>query len=80
MNPLQRLISAYRAAFAGLPRVQDELTAAEDLLADRGRVLLRYSGTEPVARVMVEGEDAGEIEAVAERLSDVIRSELTQKL
>jgi phosphoglucosamine mutase len=50
------------------------ISAAEDRLAGRGRVLLRPSGTEPVVRVMVEGEDealvnqlAGEIAAVVER-------------
>ena len=42
-----------------------------DLLA---RVLLRLSGTEPVIRVMVEGQDAGQVQAEAEKLADRVRS------
>ncbi|MGE5491839.1 MAG: phosphoglucosamine mutase [Actinomycetota bacterium] len=45
----------------------------ESELAGRGRVLLRASGTEPKLRVMVEGEDAGEVERLAERLADAVR-------
>ena len=45
-------------------------------MGDRGRLLLRYSGTEPLARVMVEGEDAGKVEAVANNLAAVIRAEI----
>ena len=46
----------------------------EGKLAGRGRVLLRPSGTEPVVRVMVEGEDAGEVAGHAEALAKVVRS------
>ena len=42
----------------------------------RGRLLLRYSGTEPLARVMIEGERQEEIERQAEALASVIRKEL----
>jgi phosphoglucosamine mutase len=41
----------------------------------RGRVVLRASGTEPVIRVMVEGEDESAIAMHAERLAAVVRSE-----
>lgn len=51
--------------------------AAADLeqqLGEAGRILLRPSGTEPVVRVMVEGEDTGVIRGVANQLADVVRS------
>ncbi|HLU99838.1 MAG TPA: phosphoglucosamine mutase [Acidobacteriota bacterium] len=54
-----------------LPIVSDKIRAIEKQLEGRGRVLVRYSGTEPLARVMVEGEDAAEIEAYAH---DIIES------
>ena len=41
---------------------------AECSLAGRGRVLVRSSGTEPIVRVMLEGEDIGRITAIAERI------------
>ena len=41
-----------------------------------GRVLIRYSGTEPLARVMIEGSDAARIQAMADELAGVIRSQL----
>jgi phosphoglucosamine mutase len=49
---------------------------AEAELAGRGRVLLRYSGTEPLLRVMVEGTDRNEVERIAADLCDVARREL----
>ena len=45
---------------------------AETVLGNRGRVLVRRSGTEPLVRVMVEGEDRSEIEALAAGLCDVV--------
>ena len=48
--------------------------AAEKALAGRGRVLLRPSGTEPLLRVMVEGEDGAEVTRWAENIADVVRS------
>lgn len=45
----------------------------EEELGDRGRVLLRASGTEPVLRVMVEGEDRVQVERCAKQLADAVR-------
>jgi len=63
--------------FDGLPAVRRELEGSERLLAGRGRVLLRYSGTEPLARVMVEGDNAAEIESLAAQIADAIRIDLS---
>jgi phosphoglucosamine mutase len=48
-------------------------TAAEHALNGRGRVLLRPSGTEPVLRVMVEGEPREAIESAARSIADAVR-------
>ena len=55
-------------------RIASALQAAEIALGSRGRVLLRASGTEPVIRVMVEGEDAALVEQQARTLAEVVRS------
>ncbi len=54
--------------------IRDAVSAAESELADKGRVVLRASGTEPVIRVMVEGEDEAQVVALAERLASVVAS------
>jgi phosphoglucosamine mutase len=62
--------------FENLPSVMTSVKAIEKELGERGRLLLRYSGTENLARVMIEGADQNEIELLANRLADVIKSEL----
>jgi phosphoglucosamine mutase len=52
--------------------IQAAVAAAEGELADTGRVVLRASGTEPVIRVMVEGEDHDQVVSVANRLATVV--------
>ena len=54
--------------------VQDAVKATERSLDGKGRVLLRPSGTEPVVRVMVEGEDAASVQTLAENLAAVVES------
>lgn len=56
--------------------VQAAVQAAEAKLHGRGRVLLRPSGTEPVVRVMVEGEDAALVESQAAELAEVVASSI----
>jgi phosphoglucosamine mutase len=59
--------------FKANPAVQEALQRTESSLRGRGRVLLRASGTEPVIRVMVEGEGREVIARLAESLADTIR-------
>jgi phosphoglucosamine mutase len=65
-----------KTPFEELPRVAAGLAEANRRLDRRGRVLLRYSGTEKLARVMIEGEDDDEIQTLAEGIAEAIRSEL----
>lgn len=53
-------------------KVQKEVHDVEASLGERGRVLLRKSGTEPVVRVMVEGPDRNDVHTKAQRIADVI--------
>ena len=59
----------------GLPTVQAAVAAAEATLAGRGRVLLRPSGTEPLIRVMVEGEDGPLVDRLARELAACVAAE-----
>ncbi|WP_126454604.1 phosphoglucosamine mutase [Sulfuriflexus mobilis] len=58
--------------------VKAAMLAAEAELADRGRILLRASGTEPLLRVMVEGQDAGLVQRIADELATVVREAATE--
>lgn len=53
--------------------IQQALREAESMLAESGRILLRSSGTEPLIRVMVEGQDKALVESVAQKLADVVK-------
>jgi phosphoglucosamine mutase len=59
-----------------LPAVGDEIRAAEREFGVAGRVLVRFSGTEPLARVMVEGPNLERVELLASRIATAIRAEL----
>jgi len=65
--------------FADVPEIAQAVRATEEQLGDRGRLLLRYSGTEPLARVMIEGQRQDEIERLAQALADTIRAALGAK-
>ena len=54
----------------------DLVDAEAAALGERGRILLRPSGTEPLVRVMVEAPTAQEAQGVADRLADVVRARL----
>ncbi|MFO7597542.1 MAG: phosphoglucosamine mutase [Desulfocurvibacter africanus] len=65
-----------KTPFEEVPAVQKALVDAEQKLGGRGRVLLRYSGTEPLARVMVEGEDKALVKQLSEELVGVVEASL----
>jgi len=66
---LKNVRLADRNGWQSNARLSDACKAAETRLAGRGRVLLRPSGTEPVLRVMVEGEDADLVRSLAEEIA-----------
>ncbi|HUA84102.1 MAG TPA: phosphoglucosamine mutase [Bryobacteraceae bacterium] len=75
----QRLVNVrvkHKRALAELAGVNEEIRRAESEFGDSGRVLVRFSGTEPLARVMVEGPELGRVEHFANSIADAIRTEL----
>lgn len=56
-----------------IPEVQAQVAKARDSLSEAGRIVLRYSGTEDLARVMIEGDDQEVIEREAQAIADVIQ-------
>ncbi|WP_435418592.1 phosphoglucosamine mutase [Parerythrobacter aurantius] len=76
-DPVPQLLKNVR--FAGGKPLDDQkvkavIADAEAELAGRGRVVIRPSGTEPVIRVMAEGDDAAQVEAVVDRICDAVRA------
>lgn len=75
----QRLVNVRvkdRRPLADLNGVNEEIRRAESEFGDAGRVLVRFSGTEPLARVMVEGPEPARVEHYAQSIAAAIRSEL----
>lgn len=66
---LQHMIDPYV-----VPALVAEFEKAEQQLTGRGRILIRKSGTEPVIRVMVEGDQQQEVDAIANHLADAVRA------
>jgi len=65
-----------KVPFEELASVQTEVEEVEELLSQKGRLLLRYSGTESLARVMIEGENQQQIETYAARIAGAIEREI----
>lgn len=59
--------------FDSIPSLQEAITALENQMASRGRLLVRYSGTENLARIMIEGEDERTIQQQADDLASLMR-------
>ena len=73
---LQNVQVRRKEDLAALPAIQTEIREAEAALAGDGRVLVRYSGTEALARVMIEGPDETRIRVLADRIISAIHAEL----
>ena len=87
LSDLRRLVRKYpqvlvnvtvrdKPPIESLDGVQQVVAEVERALGTHGRVFLRYSGTEYVARVMVEGREEREVKAHAERIADAVRAAL----
>ena len=75
----QRLVNVRvktRKPVEEMPAVAQEIRAAEDAFGDKGRVVVRFSGTEPLARVMIEGPDMAEVEIWTGRIAAAIEREI----
>lgn len=62
-----------------LPKVAAAITGIEEKLGNEGRILIRYSGTEPLLRIMMEGQDMYEITEWANEIADLVRQEIGEK-
>jgi len=75
----QRLVNVRvreKKGLTELPSVALEIRLVEEAFAGAGRVLVRFSGTEPLARVMVEGPDLEQVESFSARIAEAIRREM----
>ena len=59
-----------------IPEIRNQCQLIQEAMGDEGRLLVRYSGTEPLVRVMIEGRDAQEIRTMAEETAALIAREL----
>jgi phosphoglucosamine mutase len=74
---LSNIVVREKRPFGELDSVGQLVAHAEAELKERGgRVLLRYSGTEPKARLLLEGPDRATLQKWAQRISDAIRKQL----
>jgi phosphoglucosamine mutase len=80
MNRLPQVLLNVRVKekrdFDSMPGVTRKIAAVEQALNGRGRTLIRYSGTEMLARVMLEGEDESKIREMAQEIADEINTEV----
>jgi phosphoglucosamine mutase len=65
-----------RADYMKVPAIAEVITRVEQRVDGQGRVLIRYSGTEPLLRIMIEGKHQDEIAAWAEEIATTVRTGL----
>ncbi len=83
MIPLPQVLVNVRVAekrdIATVPEIAKVVTAIEGQLKDEGRILVRYSGTEPLMRIMLEGQDKYKIAGWAKEIAEVVEQKLGGK-
>jgi phosphoglucosamine mutase len=67
-----------RRPVESVPAVKDAIARVETAIDGNGRVLVRYSGTEPLLRIMIEGQDLGQVQGWAEEIAAAVRSTLAR--
>ncbi|HHO55552.1 MAG TPA: phosphoglucosamine mutase [Trueperaceae bacterium] len=70
----QKVALELKAEIPNHPKVLSAVAKAENMLGKSGRINLRPSGTEPIIRVMVEGEDKTQINKIAQQVAEVVKS------
>ncbi|HLG22800.1 MAG TPA: phosphoglucosamine mutase, partial [Candidatus Manganitrophaceae bacterium] len=80
MAPLPQVLINVRVQkktpFSEVPGLSKAIDACEETLRGAGRVFIRYSGTEPLLRIMIEGEDQVKITKMAEELAGIVRGKI----
>jgi phosphoglucosamine mutase len=64
----------------GVPAIAATIAKVDAQLAGNGRLLVRYSGTEPLLRVMLEGKDEAEIRALGQQIIDAVQQHAESKV
>ncbi len=63
----------------GIPEIASLLDGIEEKMKDEGRILVRYSGTEPLLRIMLEGRNKGEISGWAGEIAELVRRKIGEE-
>jgi phosphoglucosamine mutase len=65
-----------RADYMTIPAIAHSIRDVEQRLEGHGRLLIRYSGTEPLLRIMLEGRDQGDIRRWAHEIAETVKGHL----
>jgi phosphoglucosamine mutase len=87
LSELRRVMTAFpqvllnidvhkKPAIEDVPQIMTAIRSVEDRLGEKGRVLVRYSGTQPLCRVMVEGPDKDDTWRYCQQIADVVKATL----
>ncbi len=75
-NVLKNVKISQKLPLSEVSAIQKAIKMAEEKMGDKGRILIRYSGTEPLARVMVEGEDKKLVNEMCGELAQTVEKAL----